>query len=124
MFKKKDGGRTEPMEDEILEKAAELRDLILGSDEYTKFQFYREHLMKEEDLYRKVNEFREKNFELQIRGDSANANLVEHLTQQYINILEKPVVNEYMQAELILCRKLQMMYRIITEKIELDLNFL
>lgn len=112
------------MEDEILEKAAELRDLVLGSEEYTKFQFYRERLMKDEDLYRKVNEFREKNFELQITGDSANANVVEHLSHQYANILERPVVSEYMQAELILCRKLQQMYRTITEKIELDLNFL
>lgn len=112
------------MEDEILEKAAQLRDLILSSDEYTKFQLYRTRLLKEEELYRKVNEFREKNFELQITGGSANANLVEHLAQQYINVLEKPAVCEYMQAELILCRKLQQMYRVITEKIELDLNFL
>jgi len=112
------------MEDEILEKAAELRDLILSSEEYTKFQFYRESLAKEEELYRKVNEFREKNFELQIMGDSANASLVDHLVQQYINVLEKRVVNEYMQAELVLCRKLQQMYQIITEKIDIDLNFL
>ena len=112
------------MEDEILEKAEELRDLILNSEEYTQFQQYRERLIKEEELYRKVNEFREKNFELQITGDSANASLVDHLSQQYSSVLEKPVVNEYMQAELILCRKLQLMYRIITEKIDLDLSFL
>ena len=42
------------MEDEILEKAAELRDLILNSEEYTKLQLYRERLAKEEELYRKV----------------------------------------------------------------------
>lgn len=112
------------MEDEILDKAAELREVILGSDEYTRFQFWKERLMNDEELYKKVNEFREKNFELQITGDSANANIVEHLAQQYVNILEKPIVNEFMQAELILCRKLQQMYHLITDDIDLDVRFL
>lgn len=112
------------MEDEILEKAAELRDVILGSDEYTKFQICRERLMKDEELYQKVNEFREKNFELQITGDSANANIVEHLAQQYLPVLEKPIVNEFMKAELVLCRKLQEMYHLITDDIDLDVTFL
>ena len=112
------------MEDKILEKAVELRDEVLRSEEYTKFQTCRECLMKDQELYQKVNDFRKKNFELQITGDSANAKLVDHLTQQYTSLLELPVVNEYMQAELLLCRKLQQMYRTITEKIDLDLRFL
>lgn len=112
------------MEDEILDKAAELRDAIIGSDEYTRFQLWKERLMADEELYQKVNEFRKKNFELQITGDSADANIVDHLAQQYVNVLEKPLVNEFMQAELILCRKLQQMYRVITDDIDLDVRFL
>lgn len=107
-----------------MEKAAELRDLILSSDEYTKFENAREQLVKEEELFKKVNEFREKNFQFQTGGAAANESLVEKLVDEYSEVLGTRVVTEYMNAELVLCRKLQEVYELLVADIDLGLEFL
>lgn len=110
--------------DMVLDKAAELKEVILNCEEYRKFAQYRQELEKDEELYRKVNLFREKNFELQLTGKSANEELVAMLLKEYGDVLADARVMAFMNAELILCRKLNEVNDILMEDLDLDLRFL
>ena len=112
------------MEDEIMEKTSELRTLILESDEYRKYDACRQRLKENEELYQKLNEYREKNFHLQLNGEVVNAHSSGKLTDKYEEILDIPIVIEYLNAELMLCRRLQDISEILLSAIDLDLDFL
>lgn len=60
------------MGDELIEKAQELKTMIQNSAEYQKYDSCRHILKEDEELYRKVNEFRKKNFEFQTEGSAEN----------------------------------------------------
>ena len=112
------------MSDNVLDKAQELKSAILASEEYQKYLRYKKELEKHEELYQKVNEFRGKNFEFQLTGKSANAELVTMLLKEYGEVLAEAKVMAFMNAELILCRKLNQMNDILMEDIDLDIRFL
>ena len=114
----------ELLDDEILKKAAELREVILNSEDYKKYLQYKKELEDIPELYEKTNEFREKNFQLQITGQSANEELVNQLLMEYGDLLKNIKVSAFMNAELLLCRKLNTMNQILMKDIDLDLRFL
>lgn len=110
--------------DVVLDKAEELKSTILASDEYQKYLRYKTELEKHEELYQKVSEFRGKNFEMQLTGKSANEELVAMLLKEYGEVLAEARVMAFMNAELVLCRKLNQVQDILMEDIDLDLRFL
>lgn len=112
------------MSDEIMEKAEELKEAILNSDEYRKYELYRKDLLKDEEMFQKVKDFRARNFEFQITGESANSDVVDDFVSQFADVLSNQEVFAYMNAELMLCKKLQKMYQVLMKDIELDLDFL
>lgn len=112
------------MGDKVLDKTEELRDVILNSEEYQKYLHCKQELEKHEELYQKVTEFRGKNFELQITGKSANEELVSMLLKEYGEVLAEAKVMAFMNAELILCKKLNQVHDILMEDLDLDLRFL
>ena len=74
-------------------------------------------------INRKVNEFRKKNFEFQTEGSAENGQ-ADRLAEAYADVLGQKAVMEYMNAELILCRKLQEIYGLLVGDLEFDLDFL
>lgn len=112
------------MEDEIMEKASELGALILQSDEYRKYDECRQRLKENEELYQKVNEYREKNFQLQLNGEAENTHSGGKLADKYEEILDIHIVIEYLNAELMLCRRLQDISEVLLSGVDLDLDFL
>ena len=116
------------MGDELIEKAQELKTMIQNSAEYIqpydqKYDSCRHILKEDEELYRKVNEFRKKNFEFQTEGSAENGQ-ADRLAEAYADVLGQKAVMEYMNAELILCRKLQEIYGLLVGDLEFDLDFL
>ena len=111
------------MGDELIEKAQELKTMIQNSAEYQKYDSCRHILTEDEELYRKVNEFRKKNFEFQTEGSAENGQ-ADRLAEAYADVLGQKAVMEYMNAELILCRKLQEIYGLLVGDLEFDLDFL
>ncbi len=110
--------------DDVIEKAEELKKAILESDEYQKYLSYKKELEKDEELYRKVNDFRGKNFDMQITGRSGNTELVSMFIKEYMDVLADAKVNAFMNAELILCRKINQVQDILMENIELEIDFI
>ena len=101
----------------------ELVQAIKDSQEYKRYQLVREELHKEPELERKVHEFRKKNFQIQ---NSGNVNLfdeVDRLEQENTELRRKPIVEEYLSAELAFCRIVQRVNWILIEQLDFDLGF-
>lgn len=96
---------------------------IKDGQEYKRYQLAREELHKEPELERKVHEFRKKNFQIQ---NSGNVNLfdeVDRLEQENTEIRRKPIVEEYLSAELAFCRIVQRINWTLIEQLDFDLGF-
>ena len=105
-------------------KAEELKQTILKSEEYHKYDMYRRLLNETPDLKKKVNEFREANMLLQLGGGVPDRDKMQQLGMQYSDILTNSVVKEFLNAELILCKMLQQLNIILVSELELELDFL
>lgn len=112
------------MEDEIMEKAKELRQMILESHEYQKYELYRKLLLEDEKLYQEIYAFREKNFKYQLTGELDGFESIEKLLERYEKVMQQPVVYAYLNAELVLCKKLQAVSELLMEDLKLDIDFL
>lgn len=79
-------------------------------------------LIKQEPVkYAKVNEFRQRNFELQnsVRTDDLFEEL-DAFDREYEIFREDPLVGNFLDAELALCRMMQKTDAMITEKLDFE----
>lgn len=96
---------------------------IKNSQEYKRYQLAREKLHEEPELEHKVHEFRKINFQIQ---NSGNVNLfdeVDRLEQENTELRRKPIVEEYLSAELAFCRIVQRINWTLIEQLDFDLGF-
>jgi cell fate (sporulation/competence/biofilm development) regulator YlbF (YheA/YmcA/DUF963 family) len=116
--------RDEVYTDAIQIKAEDLRDTILRSEEYSRYISCKRELEKNQELYQRVNEFRRKNFELQMEIGNPTDEQINHVLDEYDDTLRESVVNAYMQAEVMLCRRLYAVNELLMADLDLDLEFL
>ena len=86
------------------------------------YQEYRQQLdaiKKEAALYEKVNELRLKNFKLQ-SSEQCDGLLeqMERLEEEYADIMDDPLVGDFLRAELAFCRLMQDINKYITLELE------
>ncbi len=112
------------MDDEISSKAYELKQKILESDEYQRYNLYKEELDEYPELKRKIQEFRKKNFEFQLDNSQDKVSKAHKLLEEYKEVLENSMTSAYLNSELALCKQLQHVYKILNEDIDLELDFL
>lgn len=94
---------------------------IQESDTYKEYLFQREKLKKQPELYDKVNEFRQKNFELQNELDSEDLfDRMEAFEQEYAKFRENPMVEAFLRAELAFCRMMQDINVLLTAEIDFE----
>lgn len=94
---------------------------IQESDTYKEYLFQREKLKKQPELYDKVNEFRQKNFELQNELDSEDLfDRMEVFEQEYAKFRENPMVEAFLRAELAFCRMMQDINVLLTAEIDFE----
>lgn len=102
---------------------ANLIEIVKNSPEYKEYQRIRELVHQEPEKERAINEFRRRNFELhKCRNVDLYAEM-DRLEGEFAQLRAQPYVNEYLAAELSVCRMIQKInYSIMTE-IEFDLGF-
>ncbi len=105
-------------------KAEELKQTILASEEYHKYDMYRRLLNETPELKEKVNEFREANMLMQLGGPFKDREKAHQMGVEYTDILTNSVVREFLNAELILCKMLQQINVMLISELELELDFL
>ena len=106
-------------------KTAELSEAILDSEEYKEFLYYLGEIKKQPELYDKVCDYRRRNFELQNMDINDNMfDEVMHFQMENAGIRKDSLVNNFLKAELSVCRMLQDITRSISESVQLDTDFL
>lgn len=100
----------------VLERLSETPEYIAYKETLAK-------LKDNPDLYRKVNELREKNFRLTENEDIVSEDLLElsdALTNEYEDVINTELVREFMEAEAAFCRMMQDFNLSLTEGLEFD----
>lgn len=113
------------MDSRIEQKAKELAELIRESQEYKNYLLCRETLKTDEELYKKVNDFRRENFLLQVEGETDRLYDEMSRMQSEIAPLRKDErVSGFLQNEHFLCRLLQHIDEVLLEELDFDIEFL
>lgn len=92
---------------------------VLISDEYLAYKRELDRLKEFPELKQQVDEFRKKNYELQLRGD-LNFDKLDQFEQEYEIFRQNPLVSEFLQVELDLCRALQRVTMRVTEAVSFE----
>ena len=106
-------------------KTAELAQAVADSEEYKSYLHYLEEIKKQPELYEKVCDYRRRNFELQNMDVADNMfDEVMRFQMENAGIRKNELVNEFLKAELSVCRMLQGITRVIADSVGLDTDFL
>lgn len=103
--------------DEALEQ---LIAAILDSPEYHAYDEQRNTVKQFPDLKAKIDEYRERNFLIQISDDPDALEKLEQFEQEYSDFLEEPMVADFLAAELAFCRMMQDVNLHITESLRFE----
>lgn len=97
---------------------------VLESDVYQQYQQIREKIKQEPEKERAINNFRRRNFMLQRSKDNIDLfEEIDRLEQEFAQFRQEPLVEEYLAAELALCRQIQKINLKLMEQVEFDLGF-
>lgn len=106
---------------DIKEAAKKFAAIIQESDIYKEYYYQREKIKKQPELYDKVNEYRQKNFDLQNESDSEDLfDRMEAFEQEYAKFRENPLVDDFLRAELAFCRMMQEVDIILAAEIDFE----
>ena len=107
---------------QIEEATKKFAAYIQESDTYKEYLYQREKIKKQPELYDKVNEFRQKNFDLQNESDSEDLfDRMEEFEQEYAKFRQNPMVEDFLRAELAFCRMMQDINVLLTAEIDFEL---
>lgn len=102
--------------DQLQESLENLIQAVKNSPEYLEYQRMRELLHQEPEKEKAVNEFRKRNYELHTFNGLDLYVEMDHLDKEYAHLREQPNVNEFLAAELSVCRMVQRInYRLMEE---------
>lgn len=93
--------------DTINEKVEELLSALRESEEYRSFQEAEREVQKVPGLAERIREFCWKNYELQNSGIEDLYERLDEFSAQYREFRRNPVVEQYLEHELRMCRILQ-----------------
>ena len=106
---------------QIEEATKKFAAYIQQSDTYKEYWQQREKLKKQPDLYDKVNEFRQRNFDIQNESDSEDLfDKMEAFEREYAKFRENPMVEDFLRAELAFCRMMQDINVLLTAEIDFE----
>lgn len=98
-----------------------LVSVIKKTDVYKHYKKQEEILKSDAQLWERVYQFRIDNFQLQNEAGSDNLfHVVEQLCRESAELRRNPVVNAYLDAELALCKMMQMICREVIGGVDLD----
>lgn len=105
----------------IFDSADAYIDAIKNTKEYREYEIQKEKVKRFPELKARIDEYRLKNYELQ--NESMSSNLMEELERlqdQYKDLLDTPLVSDFLQAELDFCRMMQNVNIYITDALNFE----
>ena len=97
-------------------------NVIKETEEYMEYRDSLSALRSDPSLYARVNEMREKNFEIhQSNSDSEELmDLMDALTNEYEDVITNESVGRFLEAEADICKLFQDFYIKVTEGLDFD----
>lgn len=106
---------------EIMEATKAFAATIQDSATYKEYWNQRERIKKQPELYDKVNEYRQKNFDLQNEPDSVDLfDRMEAFEREYADLRSNSLVEDFLQAELAFCRMMQEVNVLLAAEIDFE----
>lgn len=106
---------------EIMEATKKFAATIQESDTYKEYLLQREKIKTQPELYDKVNEYRQKNFDLQNESDGEDLfDRMEAFEREYAKFRENPLVDDFLQAEVAFCRMMQDVNVLLAAEIDFE----
>lgn len=99
--------------------SAEVTEALRDTEEYKRYHRILAELKANPDLYRRVSELREQNYVRQTSGNEDMLDIMESLTNEYRDVINIGIVEDFLQAEATFCR----VVRHFTERVIQGLEF-
>lgn len=80
---------------------------ICATPEYRQYEETLKQLKKDEPLFKRVTEYRERNFALQQSDSEDLMDMLDALTNEYEDVINIELASEFLEAEVALCRLVQ-----------------
>jgi cell fate (sporulation/competence/biofilm development) regulator YlbF (YheA/YmcA/DUF963 family) len=94
---------------------------MLESEEYIRFCNLRDQVRKDPQLHEQITAFRSQVFQVQNSKDSLDMYAEqERLSREFEEFRKNPLVHDFLEAELHVCRILQKITAEIADKVDLD----
>ena len=102
-----------------------LIDAVLSSEEYRRYRALQEQISLEPEKEKAINNFRRRNYLLQRNKDNIDLfDEIDKLEQEFREFRKEPLVEEYLSAELSVCRLVQKINRKLMEQVNFDTEFM
>ena len=103
----------------------ELKKTIIESDEYKEFLRLSEIIDKYPDIKRAVDDYRRENFFFQSSDDVDDVmSATQDLAKRYEDVKKQPFVEQYLRAEMCVCRMIQGICMNIVGAVDFNVDFL
>lgn len=111
--------------DLVLDLTKQLSEQIKQDETYKEYLKCYDAVKEDRELFQKMNEMRRKNIELQNDIEQEDFfDAANRLREEYSHLLNNEAVSDFLKAEMRFCRKMQKIYTILTQDLEIDLDFL
>lgn len=107
------------MDSKVQESLQELIANILDSEIYREYHTQLKRVKEQPGLKDRIDEFRTRNLALQT-GENTTFEQLDCFEREYADFRENSLVDEFLAAELALCRMLQKVNRVMVEAIDFE----
>lgn len=108
----------------VVEQTGLLVDMIKKSNEYNQYQMLLKKVMQDQGSFNRLNEFRRKNFILQMNSNADAIDSGNALYHEYADVVSRPDVKEFLSAEQRYIRMIRQIYRTLDENVNINIDFL
>ena len=106
--------------DIVTERLNALTDAMRNPIDYQSYLKLEAELDKDKDLKKRVDEFRIRNFSLQKEENVDLFDAVDDIDREFVELRKNPVVEEYLEAELSVCKMVQRVLNAIHHEVKID----
>lgn len=99
--------------------SAEVTAALCETEEYKRYHSILLELKSNPELFRRVSELRDQNYARQTSGNEDMLDIMDSLTNEYSDVINIGIVEDFLQAEAAFCR----VFRHFTEQVIQGLEF-
>lgn len=108
----------------VIEKTDQLIDAIQSSNEYLQYQMLQKAISKDQDIYNRLNDYRRRNFEIQMNEQANAVDEQENLSREYADVLNRSEIKNFLVAEQRYIKMLRRVNKKLDSQFHVNIDFL